>query len=158
MERKPGWKKADRIDRKTVFELRASAAEIFPLLCPVREYEWIPDWSCTMVYSDSGVAEKDAVFHTRELLGMRTVWTCIAYEPPRLVEYVFVVGRSGVVRLTIGLEEKAPGSTLVTWAMRFTVAKRMSALASKVTSQAGFDAMLATRKRQLEERFARPRP
>ena len=24
--------------------------EVFALLCPVREYDWIPDWSCTMVH------------------------------------------------------------------------------------------------------------
>ncbi len=92
MEHKPRWKKADRIDREKVFELKAAAEEIFPLLCPVREYDWIPDWRCTMIHSDSGVAEKDAVFHTRELFGKRTVWTCITYEPPRLIEYVFVLG------------------------------------------------------------------
>ena len=155
MERKPSWSAAERVTRETSFALEAGAAAIFPLLCPVREYDWIPDWRCTMIYSESGVAERDAVFHTRELLGMRTVWTCITYEPPRLIEYVFVVGKGGVVRLSIRLDELPGGRTQVTWTMRFTVAKRLSGLASKVTSQRGFDAMLATRKRELEEYLAR---
>lgn len=157
MERKPRWKKAVRIDRETSFELKAGAEAIFPLLCPVREYEWIPDWSCEMVFSESGVAEKDAVFLTSELLGMRTVWACITYEPPLFIEYVFVVGKGGVVRLSIRLEEGQAGSTRVTWTMRFTVAKIMSRFAAKVTSQAGFDAMLAARRRQLEAYVANPR-
>jgi hypothetical protein len=155
MERKPHWKKAERIDREMSFELKAGAAKIFPLLCPVKEYDWIPDWRCEMVYSDSGVAEKDAVFHTRELFGMRTVWTCITYEPPRFIEYLFVLGKSGVVRLSVRLEETPSGSTKVTWAMRFTVARLMSRLASKITSLAGFIAMIALRKRELEEYLAK---
>jgi hypothetical protein len=154
MERKPRWKRAERIDRETSFELKAGPEMVFPLLCPVREYEWIPDWRCEMVYSDSGVAEKDAIFHTREILGMRAVWTCITYEPPRLIEYLFVVGKSGVVRLAIRLEDAPGGSTRVVWSMRFTVAKGMSGFASKVASREGFDAMLATRRRELEEYLA----
>lgn len=155
MEHKPRWKKAERIDREKVFELKAAAKEIFPLLCPVREYDWIPDWRCTMIHSDSGVAEKDAVFHTRELFGKRAVWTCITYEPPRLIEYLFVLGVSGVVRLSIRLDEAPVGSTRVTWAMRFTVARLMSRFATKVTSREGFDAMISGRQRELEEYLAR---
>ena len=155
MEQKPRWKRAERIDREKIFELKAAAAQIFPLLCPVREYDWIPDWSCTMIYSDSGFAEKDAVFHTRELFGRRTVWSCIANEPPRLIEYLFVLGTSGVVRLSIRLEEIPGGSTRVTWAMRFTVARLMSRFATKVTSREGFDEMVSGRQRELEEYIAK---
>jgi hypothetical protein len=39
--------------------------------------------------------------------------------------------------------------------MRFTVSKLMSHLSAKVTSREGFDAMLATRRRELEEYFAK---
>ena len=39
-------------------KIDALPATIFPLLCPVREYEWIEPWSCDMVFSESGVAEK----------------------------------------------------------------------------------------------------
>jgi hypothetical protein len=155
MERKPRWKKAERIDREARFELKAGAGNIFPLLCPVREYEWIPDWSCEMIHSKSGVAEQDAVFHTRMLLGKKAVWCCIAYEPPRLIEYLFVVGKGGVVRLSIRLDESSGGSTRVTWAMRFTLSSLMSRLVAKITSREGYEAMIAARRRQLEEYFAK---
>jgi hypothetical protein len=150
MERKPRWKRAERIERETSFELKAAAARIFPLLCPVREYDWIPDWRCEMVYSESGVAEENAVFHTRELFGRRTVWCCITYEPPALIEYLLVLGASGVVRLSIRLDEAPGGSTRVTWTMRFTVAGLMSHFAAKITSREGFEAMLAERRGELE--------
>jgi hypothetical protein len=34
----------------------ASPEIVFPLLCPVREAEWVPDWKYRMIYSQSGVA------------------------------------------------------------------------------------------------------
>jgi len=39
--------------------------------------------------------------------------------------------------------------------MRLTVSRMMSHFASKVTSREGFDAMLATRRMQLEGHFAK---
>jgi hypothetical protein len=155
MKGKPRWKKAQRIDREASFELKAGAGEIFPLLCPVREYEWIPDWSCEMIHSGSGVAEKDAIFHTRMLFGKRAVWTCITYEPPRFIEYLFVVGSSGVVRLSIRLDEEAGGSTRVVWAMRFTISRLMSRFVANITSREGYEAMIGNRRRLLEEYFAK---
>ena len=47
-----------------VMQLAASPGEVFPLLCPVREYEWIDVWQCEMIHSASGVAEAGAVFRT----------------------------------------------------------------------------------------------
>lgn len=154
MERKPRWIKAERIDREAVFEIKAGPERIFPLLCPVREYEWIPDWSCEMVYSKSGTAERDAVFRTRMMPGRKALWYCVTYEPPRLIEYVFAIGLGGIVRMSIRLDAAAAGSTRVTWAMRFTMTRLMARLASKVTSPAGYDAMMEARRRQLEAHFA----
>jgi hypothetical protein len=154
MKREPKWKRAVRIEREMSFELKAEAARIFPLLCPVREYDWIPDWSCEMRYSESGLAEKDAIFVTTIMPGKKATWCCVTYEPPELVEYVFVVSGGSVVRLSIRLEGVGDGRTRVTWAMRFTLSKLMARFTSKVTSREGFDAMIAGRKSQLEEYFA----
>jgi hypothetical protein len=56
--------KAERVVKKYTMNLSAEPAVVFPLLCPVREYEWIEPWSCDMVFSASGVAENNAVFMT----------------------------------------------------------------------------------------------
>ena len=53
--------------RKTVHhvaKIGAPVEKVFPLLCPVREYEWIDGWSCRLVHSESGFAEKGAIFTT----------------------------------------------------------------------------------------------
>ena len=56
--------KSERVIKSFTMTLDALPAMVFPLLCPVREYEWIEPWSCDMVFSASGVAENNAVFRT----------------------------------------------------------------------------------------------
>lgn len=97
---------------------RASPEEIFPLLCPVREYDWIDGWRCRMVYSDSGFAEEDGVF-TTDLEGHST-WVITAYEPPRRIEFCIVSDRGVAARLKIRLESIAEGSTRVLWRRLYT--------------------------------------
>ncbi|HTP59603.1 MAG TPA: SRPBCC family protein, partial [Spirochaetia bacterium] len=102
------------------FSIGAAPDAIFPLLCPVREYEWIPSWSCQMAWSESGVAELNAIFHTRGPLRTRIVWTLVTYDPPRCVEYLLVAARHMVVRLSISLVPAPADTTEVTWKMLFT--------------------------------------
>src|SRR2546427_12204443 len=37
---------------------------VFPMLCPVREADWVPGWQYKMIYSKSGMAEAGCVFTT----------------------------------------------------------------------------------------------
>lgn len=150
MERKPKWRDGKRFERRMSFELEAAPGTIFPLLCPVREYEWIPDWNCQMIHSQSGVAEKDAVFLTNEGHGMKAVWCCVSYDPPTSIEYLIVRGRGSVVRLSIRLEATEPGSTRLTWTMLFTLSGPLSGPMSRRFSPAAYEAMIDTRKRELE--------
>jgi hypothetical protein len=144
------WIDAERFERSKVFELRASPERIFPLLCPVLEYEWLPGWRCQMAYSRTGVAERDAVFFTREAPGKKATWTTIAYEPPRSIEYLIALGADAVVRLEIGLEPKGAGTTAVTWTMRFTACSAMGkAVVRRRYSEEKFAEMIEAREREL---------
>jgi hypothetical protein len=90
--------------------VRARAEEVFPLLCPVREYEWIEGWQGKLVYADSGLAELDCVF-TAELfpeIGPET-WTCSHYEPPRRIDYVRMSPHT-VLRLELTLSPAGTGT------------------------------------------------
>ena len=40
----------------------ASPEKLFPLLCPVREADWLPGWEYQLLYSESGLAEWGCVF------------------------------------------------------------------------------------------------
>lgn len=44
--------------------LRGNKDDIFFLLCPVREKEWLKGWDYKMIYTESGLAEKGCVFET----------------------------------------------------------------------------------------------
>lgn len=92
--------------------------EIFPLLCPVREYYWIPHWKCTMVHSRSGLVEKGCVFITdfpTETGGPET-WLTIEHEPCRRVSFARM-NSVRAMRYDIDLAP-AKGGTTMTWTQR----------------------------------------
>ncbi len=149
------WVKSDRFEHKGGFTLNAPAEEIFPLLCPVLEYAWLPGWSCRMVYSESGVAEKDNVFLTRENLGRTAIWTCITYEPDSLIEYLITSGTDAVTRLSIRLKGIDRGRTEIDWRMLFTSFSRLGRnVVRRRFTQAAFDGMMRTRERELNRYLA----
>lgn len=104
-------RKKRSISRHSHF-LAAPAEAVFPLLCPVREYEWIEWWRGKLLYSDSGLAELDCVFQSEAIpaVGPET-WTCSRYEPPRRVDYVRL-GRHTVIRLELTLEPAGAGTRI----------------------------------------------
>ena len=88
----------DRIVRTYTQKIDASPDTVFPLICPVREAEWLDGWgdSCELIYSQSGFAEKGCVFRTRSEHAPETIWTISTHDPAaRVVEFV---------RVTAGLE------------------------------------------------------
>jgi hypothetical protein len=56
--------KPRRVRRSFTQHLCAPAGTVFPLLCPVREMEWVNDWRPKLVITDSGVAEPGCIFVT----------------------------------------------------------------------------------------------
>jgi hypothetical protein len=62
--------------------LDAAPAAVFPLLCPVREYEWIPDWSCDLVHTRCGVIEPGCIFRTRRW-DVDVTWYVVEHDPSR---------------------------------------------------------------------------
>lgn len=84
---------------------------LFPLLCPVVEYEWIPTWDCTLVHTASGIAEHGCVFTTRLDHGEET-WVCTTYRPPTEIEYTRVARGDWVTMLRLELAPTAEGTAL----------------------------------------------
>ena len=99
--------------------LDAKCDEVFPLLCPVREYEWIPQWACDMIYSDSGVAELGCVFTTDydEHFGRET-WLIFCYKPREKISFVRT-GKHRTTRYEIFLEPHGNGTT-IRWQQEIT--------------------------------------
>jgi len=59
----------------------APPEKVFPLLCPVREADWVPGWQYRLIYSASGVAEDGCVFATPNDAGPETIWMVTHYDP-----------------------------------------------------------------------------
>jgi hypothetical protein len=155
----PKWIDGERFERAGTFQVQAERKDVFPLLCPVREYDWIPDWRCTMMYSDSGVAEKDALFMTRSKFHRKVMWTTITYEPASEIEYLLVMGTDATVRLSISLEEKGARETRITWRMLFTAVTPLAKHALRADfSEKKFQAMLGRREKELNRYFENAAP
>ncbi|HET7731794.1 MAG TPA: hypothetical protein VFK48_17360, partial [Usitatibacter sp.] len=54
----------NRVSRSYTQKLCGEPGQVFPLLCPVREADWIEGWDPGIVITASGVAERDCVFTT----------------------------------------------------------------------------------------------
>lgn len=95
--------------------LDAPPEAVFPLLCPVREYEWIEPWTCELVYTRSGVAEPDCVFRTDfPDDGPPDTWVVSRHEPPARIEFVRV-NPLRAMRYSITLAPEGSGRTRAEW-------------------------------------------
>jgi len=103
-------RKPTRVTRTYEQHLLAPPQRVFPLLCPVREADWIEGWDPLFVLSESGVAEPNCVFATENAAG-RSVWIVTRHEPPHHLEMVFVNPSVTACTLTIRLEPGADGCT-----------------------------------------------
>ncbi len=102
-------------------------ADIFPQLCPTREYDWIDGWCGELLYTESGYAEPDCVFRLPEAYSLTPlglsgddIWTVSHYEPNSRVDYVRFMGSSVIEHLTIELEDDADDASKVTWHVTYT--------------------------------------
>lgn len=128
---------ASRDTQTATMNLNAPPALVFPLLCPVREYEWLPVWQCEMIYSVSGLAEDNCVFIT-EFPGDRgrETWSVSRYEPDKAIEFIRFTPDIKVTRLNIHLRSK-DDRTIVTWTRTVTA---LSAEGNAVIENIGQDA------------------
>lgn len=97
--------KSRRLERSYKQELHGERKEIFSLLCPVREKEWLDGWDYTMIYSKSGLAEKGCVFETDNDFGsyqwVMTQYDNVIYE----IQFVKFIKNQMIVIIDISLEE-----------------------------------------------------
>jgi len=110
----------NRVSHTYTMTIDAVAADIFPLLCPVREYDWIDVWSCDVVYSESGVAEPGCVFLTDiPARGIET-WVVTRFEPASAIEFCRTAGASRACLLQVALTPGADGGTELAWTYTHT--------------------------------------
>ena len=112
----PKWEKGERFDYKREIMLHSTKDKVFPLLCPVREYEWFNDWKCTMVYSESGVAENNCIFYTEMgfPLFKRQVFQVINYVPNENITFLIFINKMATIKFGATLEQLSDDSCMMT--------------------------------------------
>ncbi len=102
--------KPNRVTRTYTQQLVAKPSKVLPLLCPVREADWIEGWDPIVVFSQSGVAEPDCVFVT-EASPTDAIWYITRHEPSRgFVEMIKITPTVTACRLSIQLSAVEGGS------------------------------------------------
>lgn len=79
---------ARRVNRDYRQTINAPPKIVFPLLCPVREAEWLDGWQYDMIYSESGLVEEGMVFSTPHETEKDTIWI-VAKHDSSTCEVVF---------------------------------------------------------------------
>jgi len=95
-------------------QLNSTPEKIFPLLCPTREYDWIENWKCDLVYSKSGFAELDCIFKTAFPGEGEETWITDRMEPNKLIQFIRVSDLR-VIRYSISLTSSKIGTTTAKW-------------------------------------------
>lgn len=128
--------------------LPALPGAVFPLLCPVREFDWIPQWRCDMLYSQSGVAELGCVFATDygDEFG-REIWVVCIYEPNEKIGFVRT-GKNRTTRYEVSLRQKG-GGTVIVWHQEITALNPAADQLVADYSAERFKAMMAPLNRML---------
>ena len=119
-----GINKPRRVKHSYTQSINGTPGQIFPLLCPVREADWIPGWATDWVISDSGVAEQGCMFQTPPRPGSggaASIWLITHHDADALeVEMFKVTPGFTVGKLQISMSAQNKRLTNVTIAYEFT--------------------------------------
>jgi hypothetical protein len=112
---------ARRITRTYCQTIDAPPDRVFPLLCPVREVEWLDGWRYAMIYSASGLVEEGAVFGTPGDGEPDTVWIVTRHDAVgQVVEFARFTHGSRVCVLRIAVRPKGATQSFVDVAYTYT--------------------------------------
>lgn len=110
-----------RVRRTYRQHLDAPPDRVFPLLCPVREADWVPGWDPSLVFSTSGVAEDDCVFIMPDDDTDDAIWVITRHDAAaHVVAFVKVTPGHTVSRIEITLASDAPERTVATVTYQYT--------------------------------------
>jgi hypothetical protein len=99
----------------------AQPQQVFPLLCPVREADWVPGWQYRLIYSQSGVAESGCVFTTPNDDGSDTTWLVTGYDPAAFtIAFAWVNPGLVAAQINIRIEAKSSNETTAHIAYAYT--------------------------------------
>ena len=112
---------AKRIIRNYCQTISAPPDVVFPLLCPVREAEWLDGWEYEMIHSESGLAEEGCVFSTPGDGEADTTWVISRHDKEKqLVEFVRFTPNSRTCVLKVAVTPKGKDKSNVEISYTYT--------------------------------------
>ncbi len=100
-----------RVSRTYTQSLTGPPEAVFPLLCPVREVDWIEDWDPLLVVTELGVAEEACVFVTPSE-AENSYWYVTDYEPEKgFIAFVRFTPELTATRLAIQVRPAPQGAS-----------------------------------------------
>ena len=113
--------KATQFSRSSVIQCKATVEEVFPLLCPKREEEWIPGWECETIWSKSGYNEEGAIFRTTKPYDTELYWTTLQYDiDKKIVDFLITAPRLYMFRFKIEIDVDENDLLTITFTQVFT--------------------------------------
>lgn len=138
--------------------LHAAPSQVFPLLCPVREAEWVAGWDPVVVYTASGYAEADCVFITPDEEA-EAVWVVTEYDPDAYrLGFVKVTPGVLAVRIRIALREHADGQTEADVTYTYTALGEAGRAQVARQTEAAYGAFMQRWEAALNQHLAAARP
>lgn len=96
----------------------ATPDDVFPLLCPTAEFDWMEGWHCEMVYSKSLLQEYNAIFKTDYFIPGE-VWVVSQFQPNRIIEFVRV-SKNLSVKVDARICDNLDGTCTGNWIVNIT--------------------------------------
>jgi hypothetical protein len=123
--------------RTGIFHCKASVEEVFPLLCPKREEEWIPGWECETIWSNSGYNEEGAIFRTLKPYGTELYWTTLQYNiNSKVVDFLITAPHLFMFRFNIDVQVNGVDLLAITFRQTFTsISEEGNALLKRYESE-----------------------
>src|SRR6266852_3930963 len=104
--------RATRVTHEYTQTHDAPPEKVFPLLCPVREADWVPGWQYRVIYSQSGVAESGCVFAIPNEDGSETIWLITEYNAADFhIAFAWVNPGMAAAQIAISLTAGARNTT-----------------------------------------------
>jgi len=118
--------------------INADIEQVFPLLCPTREFDWIEKWDCEVIYSQSGLAELGCIFSTSNSDGGgKDIWLISHYEKNQRIQFVRVNSiRSIRYELTLS---HTGNKTDILWQQEITALNEQGNEFIEMVKQSDFD-------------------
>ncbi len=147
---------AKRITRTATFEVDAPKGRVFPLLCPVRERDWLPGWDADVVFSESGLVENGCVFTAENRQLGPALYAVSRHEPDQgVVEFVLFFPGKAVVKLDIAVAPTPSGGTRLKWTRTYTGLSEQGNAALELMTEALFQQQMADLARALSQHCER---